>query len=182
MTRETPDLETLADRLAEVERKYARLRLACVLAACLIGVAAAIGRAWPASRSISAEQFVLCDSRGRTRAEFGVGEDEEPRLVFLDAHGRSRAGLGMTQEALVGLSLTGKAGENRLVLAVRPDGSPQLILQDADGKPRLALDDQPSLTMYNGEGGEYAELKVWTGGVPKMRLFDAGGNLLFATP
>jgi hypothetical protein len=36
--------------------------------------------------------------------------------------------------------------------------------------------------MYNGEGGEYAELKVWAGGVPRMRLFDARGNLLFAAP
>ena len=77
---------------------------------------------------------------------------------------------------------TGKAGENRVVLAVQPDGSPQLVFYDAEGKPRLALDAQPSLTLYNGVGGEYAELKVWAGGVPKMRLFDARGNVLFATP
>ncbi len=66
-------------------------------------------------RVVEAEEFVLKDAEGRTRARLGTAPDEGPVLMLHDA-----------------------AGTLRALVAVGHDG-PQIILADSGGKPLAAL-------------------------------------------
>jgi hypothetical protein len=108
---------------------------------------------------IRANQFVLEDDNGKTRAVLDVGKDGVPGLYLYDDKGTPRAMLGVSNHGSV-LALCDKYGKTLVSLAVSNDG-PSLRLSDDNGKPRVRLDvgndGEPGLALLYENG-----VKIWS--------------------
>ena len=108
---------------------------------------------------IRANQFVLEDDNGKTRAVLDVGKDGVPGLYLYDDNGTPRAMLGASNHGSV-LALCDKNGKTLISLTVSNDGS-SLRLSDDDGKPRVRLtvsnDGEPGLALLYANG-----VQIWS--------------------
>lgn len=149
--------------------------LLSVVASAILSVL--LARWWVQRMVVKAAQFILSDSKGRTRATLRV-HDDLPTVNVFDEQGKCRVGW-ITQEdgsarvsfydqnqtatGVIKMRAHGPTfaiedgeGRPRVELAVAPDGSPGMILSDPSGKPWIVLgapDGTPSLTFYE-KGGE----------------------------
>ncbi len=115
MTSHLPELQAVMDRLEKVEKQNRVLgrRGIAVLAICgaLLFLAAAVqtGR-----HVLTANEFILQDSQGRTRAKFSV-DSKGVALVFLDESGREQLSLDTVADTRgyghAWLALGGRSGE-----------------------------------------------------------------------
>jgi hypothetical protein len=87
-------------------------------------------------RTVEAEQFVLKDSKGKTRAILGT-QQEEPFLALLDPTGKPRAAVAIHGED-PHLLLYDRLGQPKLRLSVRGDW-PELGMCDWHGHPETSL-------------------------------------------
>jgi hypothetical protein len=110
---------------------------------------------------IRANQFILEDGNGKTRAVLDVGKDGVPGFYLYDENATPRAMLGVTNRGAM-LALCDKNGKTVASLAVSDDGT-SLRLSDDNGKPRLRVE-------------------VGKDGVPGMTLFYANGVKLWSKP
>ena len=156
MTTPTPDRAVVEERLERLERalRTAKRRSRWLLAA---GGLAAVGcfLAWVVGNTattaqahgpkvIRANQFILEDETGKTRAMLTVDKDG-PRLCLDDQNGKCRATLHMAKDGpslrlfdesdkpRVGLAISDESGKVRAGLAVTKAGS-GLVLSDESGK------------------------------------------------
>jgi hypothetical protein len=108
---------------------------------------------------IRANQFVLEDHNGRTRAVLDVSKDGAPGLYLYDDNSKPRAMLGVTTYGSV-LALCDKNGKTLVSLTVSNDGS-SLRLSDDNGKARARLDvgndGVPGLALLYENG-----VKIWS--------------------
>ena len=110
---------------------------------------------------IRANQFVLEDANGKTRALLDVDKDGVPGLYLYDETATPRVMLGLGTYGSV-LAMFDRNGKNRASLAVSNDGT-SLRLSDDNGKPRVRL-------------------TVGDDGVPGLELLYANGVQLWAKP
>jgi hypothetical protein len=89
-------------------------------------------------RVIRANQFILEDDNGKTRAVLDVGKDGVPGLYLYDDNGTPRAMLGVSTHGSM-LALCDETGKTLVSLSVSTDGS-SLRLSDGNGKPRIRVD------------------------------------------
>ena len=108
---------------------------------------------------IRANQFILEDDNGKTRAVLDVGKDGVPGFYLYDENATPRAMLGVTNYGAM-LALCDKNGKTVASLAVSDDGT-SLRLSDDNGKPRLRVDvgkdGVPGLTLFYANG-----VKIWS--------------------
>ena len=108
---------------------------------------------------IRANQFILEDDNGKTRAVLDVGKDGVPGFYLYDENATPRAMLGVTNYGAM-LALCDKNGKTVASLAVSDDGT-SLRLSDDNGKPRLRVDvgkdGVPGLTLLYANG-----VKIWS--------------------
>ena len=108
---------------------------------------------------IRANQFILEDDNGKTRAVLDVGKDGVPGFYLYDENATPRAMLGVTNYGAM-LALCDKKGKTVASLAVSDDGT-SLRLSDDNGKPRLRVDvgkdGVPGLTLLYANG-----VKIWS--------------------
>jgi hypothetical protein len=108
---------------------------------------------------VRANQFVLEDENGKTRAVLDVGKDGVPGLYLYDDNGTPRAMLGVGNYGSM-LALCDKNGKTLIALTVSKDGS-SLRLSDDNGKPRVRLtvgnDGVPGLTLLYANG-----VQIWS--------------------
>jgi len=168
-------LESLGQRLDVLERHNSRLkRLAAGL---FIAVVAAVvmGQAMPsrAVKAIEAQQFVVRDVKGNTRAILGLNEAGEVQLLFTDSNKQPRIFLRARDEES-GLAFFPKRGNSRSVFSDRG-----IWLIGGDGKVRaeLTLDnDQPSLAIFEKDGKPRFNVQLLEDGDPKVTLVDKNGS------
>ena len=110
---------------------------------------------------IRANQFVLEDENGKTRAVLDVGKDGVPGLYLYDDTGTPRIMLGVSKGGSV-LALCDKNGKTIISLTVSNDGS-SLRLSDDNGKTRAVLD-------------------MGNDGVPGLALLYANGVRMWSKP
>lgn len=91
---------------------------------------------WLAIDSSGVPEMVLRDQQGVQRVEMTLDRTGAPALVLLDAEERTRAVFGVDEQSAPALLMHGKDA-SRANLAILPDGSPLLGLQDAQGNVRL---------------------------------------------
>src|SRR5579862_7166664 len=72
MTSQTPDLQTILERLEQLERQNRRLKQVGAVGFLTLAALAAMGQAAPKSRIVKAEQFVLQDRQSRARVTIGT--------------------------------------------------------------------------------------------------------------
>jgi hypothetical protein len=130
--------DAVRQRLAHLERRMARWRLAGGAAVAVPGLLAPLGASPRAGRTAVADVFArevtLVDRTQTPRAAMTVGQDGGPSLVLLDQQGRVRAGLTVLGDGRPSLGLLDAQGQSRVVLTLEADGTPSLPLLDARGK------------------------------------------------
>jgi hypothetical protein len=108
---------------------------------------------------LRANQFILEDATGKTRAALDVGKDGVPGLYLYDETSTPRAMLGVTSYGAM-LALCNTTGRTVASLAVSDDGA-SLRLSDDHGRPRLKVDvgkdGVPELTLFYANG-----VKIWS--------------------
>jgi hypothetical protein len=108
---------------------------------------------------IRANQFILEDDKGTTRAVLDVDKDGEPGLYLYDDKGTPRVIMGVGAHGSV-LALCDMNGKTLVSLAVSNDGS-SMRLSDERGKPRLRLtvgnDGVPGLALLYENG-----VNIWS--------------------
>ena len=110
--------------------------------------------------SRSGPELVLCDEKGNPRAELSVDKDR-PRLALLDEDGKGRAVLSVSKGG-ASVSLSDEKGKTRASLVVLK-GGPSVNLDDEKGNTRVSLvvlKGGPSVTLADEKGKTRAELGV----------------------
>ena len=139
----------LGHRLDELERDNRRLKryttTMLVVIALVLGLGAALvfysGKVGlPGSPlTVSAQQFVLRDSKGTIRGAWGVTDDGSVRIALSDGHGRQRVRLSLLDDGSAGLSFADTADRKLAVLGLLADHTTSLVLTDPGGIPRVVL-------------------------------------------
>ena len=115
----------------------------------------------PPLKSVTAEQFVLVDSRGERRATLSL-DDGGPALALSDASGRARAAIRLGVDGAPSVVLYDTIGRRRLEIALKPDGATGLGLYDETGEGRAELmvsgTGAPALSMFGPSGKRIAKL------------------------
>jgi len=175
MTSPTPDLAAVEERLEKLEGEVlaGKRRNLWFLVAVELGVVGLV-LAWTLANStmtaqaqganigpkvIRANQFILEDETGRTRAKLFL-LDEEPMLALVDENGKTRAGLAAA-----------KTG-------------PSLSLHDESSRPRVALwldKDGPILSLTGENGTARVGLYV-NKNAPRLVLVDEKGKTIWTQP
>jgi hypothetical protein len=178
MTPQTPDWQTMVERLEGVERENRRLKARGVVA--LIGLAAVLlmGQAVPGRRDIEAQSFTLLDSTGKSQARLGMVAGG-PALQLFDADGHGRAGISVRQDGTPWLSLFDGSGKGGVTLAVGANQDTVLLIRDPDGKARatLGLGGQGvSLVLADAQGVSRVGIDVQAGDATRVVLQDRAGT------
>ena len=147
-------LEKMERELARVKRRYYWLLAAVGL---VVGVCALVWfgagfmrmvQAQEAKKVIRANEFVLEDENGETRAMLTLTKGD-PELALVDEKRRPRAALGLKQ-GVPGLTLYDEEGRRRVLLALNK-GEPELFLYDKKGQWRVILGICEGLEDENGK-------------------------------
>ena len=151
---------------ARLEGATVRNRLGLALGAtalvALFG-AGALGAAPPEKRTLEAQEFVLKDAEGRTRAVLGVLPDGAADLSLLDDAGKAKAWLRVTTEGAASLRLVDRNEKGGILLDFGRADTATLNFVDRTGRPRASMLLAPD-------------------GSPGLRLADEGGKALFEKP
>lgn len=177
------DMQTLKNRLDQVERAQRRLRCMALFVVFGVGVTLLMGQA---SRSavpevIEAQRFVVKDAAGRSIAALGADRDGAPLLVLMNSEGRLAATLDVTARNKPALTLYDRSGKARALLATDTDGSPALAMNDQAGTPRIGLavatQGSGGLVLYGDRNTARASLGLGTDWSPYLVLLDDKGNV-----
>jgi hypothetical protein len=145
---------------------YAMLALMAGTAGGVIGGrwsnAAIVIAAETSAKTIAAQQIVLIDAQGKTRAALHLNNQGEPGLDLYDHTGKLRAGFAINSEQELGLKLYDTKGVERVTMTVNSDGIPALRLYDSEANPRALLgvdtEGEAALDFYSRQGKLLREL------------------------
>ncbi len=137
----TAELQTLAKRLADLERSNRRLRRAVTaLTLFFVGLtcSAFVIQTTPAvTDEVIAKKFTLVNTEGKRKAVWETtGELELPALVFYGHEDKARIEVSVQPNEAM-LVLRDLKGRNRVGMAV--DKYPHLMLHDDGQKPRIHM-------------------------------------------
>ena len=123
-----------------------------------------VDRSAPPLKTVTAEQFVLVDSRGEHRATLSLDAGGGAALALADASGRTRAALRLGVDGAPSVVLYDSSGRRRLEVALKADGAAGLGLYDERGEGRaevvVAGSGTPSLSLYGHNGKRLAKLPI----------------------
>jgi len=176
----------LGHRLDELERDNRRLKryttTMLFIIALVLGLGAALvfysGKAGlPGSpQTVSAQQYILRDSKGTIRGGWGITDDGTVRIALSDAHGRQRVRLSLLEDGSAGLSFADTADRKLAVLGLLPDHTTSLVLTDPGGIPRVVLGVQANgssnIVFADQSGSTRAGLGVDTKGFGTFTMAD----------
>jgi hypothetical protein len=180
----------LGHRLDELERDNRRLKryttTMMVIVALVLGLGAALvfysGKVGlPGSpQTVSAQQFVLRDSKGTIRGAWGISDDGSVRIALSDGRGRQRVRLSLLDDGSAGLSFADTADRKLAVLGLLPDHTTSMVLTDPGGIPRVVLGVQPNgssnIVFADQSGSTRAGLGVDPRGLGTFTLADEKGG------
>jgi hypothetical protein len=180
----------LGHRLDELERDNRRLKryttTMMIIVALVLGLGAALvfysGKVGlPGSpQTVSAQQFVLRDSKGTIRGAWGMSDDGSVRIALSDGRGRQRVRLSLLDDGSAGLSFADTADRKLAVLGLLPDHTTSMVLTDPGGIPRVVLGVQANgssnIVFADQSGSTRAGLGVDTKGLGTFTLADDKGG------
>jgi hypothetical protein len=145
-------------RLQRLERSKHCWRVAFVVLGLVSSLGVLLGAQQPKPRSIAAQEFLLQDSDGITRAEIGF-IDNEPIMRFYSSNKKPILSIGQSKGNPV-LRLHDRSEAVRLAITVS-DQTPAVILLDGKQKPRVTLGGsplRPGLYLQDGDGKDRGHL------------------------
>lgn len=128
-----------------------------------------------APKMITAQRFMLVDSRGKTRGEFSVTRKGVAQIAVFDGTGTLRAGLGVGVDGAPALGIYGHDGKPRAEVGLTRSVA-RVVLFDANANPQATLgvapDGQSGLGLMDKSGNPRASIIVQPDGTPTLRLAD----------
>lgn len=143
----TAELQSIIERLGELEKQNRRMKQAGVAGLVLACLLLTLGVAGP-DRVIEAEKFILKDSSGKTRAVLSndaTGTD----LRFLDEKGTQRLSVGM-YAGNPNITMFNSDSKQVATLASDMTGSELWLGEGAFGKPLVTIGTELTLGKENG--------------------------------
>lgn len=150
---------TLAERLAALERAHRRLRRVTLALGAILAAGVLAGAGAASDAILKGRTLQLVDAEGRMR----ILANAASGLSFLGADGKVRAILGLDGEDTPGLVLYGN--DSRAILNVTASG-PALSFTGSGGALRAifaTVDGDPGLVLYDAEQRERARIALRTG-------------------
>lgn len=150
---------TLAERLAALERAHRRLRRVTLALGAILAAGVLAGAGAASDAILKGRTLQLVDAEGRMR----ILANAASGLSFLGADGKVRAILGLDGEDTPGLVLYGN--DSRAILNVTANG-PALSFTGSGGALRAifaTVDGDPGLVLYDAEQRERARIALRTG-------------------
>jgi hypothetical protein len=165
----TPELQSVLDRLEEVERRNRGPRLTALIAMVLslAALAAVAARVVPSATAPAP-------------ASSAPGVVEASRLLLKDADGHVRGGMEVDRSGVVKLVIGSQDGRSgAALLLANPNGTVQLQLRSPSGVVRVALNgtSEPSVTLTSDDSRSSAALLTRTGSPGQLLLSDRDGVL-----
>ena len=167
----TPELQSVLDRLEEVERHrrgQTKLTVLAMLLSVAVATFAFVARMLPP---------LPATAPSATRA---AGVVEGTRFLLRGPDGTVRGGMEVERDGTVKLAIGNQDGRTgAAVLLAQPTGLVQLQLRSPNGLVRGALNGgvEPSLTLTSDDGGSSAALLTKTGSRGQLFLSDRSGVL-----
>jgi hypothetical protein len=201
---QTPEasLEALTNRVAKLESQNRNLKKAGIASIIAATVVIAMGQA-PTKKVVEANEFVLQDASGKTRARLSMEGNERPALSFYKDKTNITASLaggdepflvlfrpGTTEEVTLGANRTFFGlglyeKEIRAGLSVQ-EGVPGLELYNEDGKPQVGLELPsvgPSFTLTGPNFKASLNMGVFRSPVgPNFTMFGQNKEVLWSAP
>jgi hypothetical protein len=186
MTRQLPDVGTLVERMARLEKENRRTKQLCAVLLILISALVLMGQASP-NRTVEANEFILRDEQGRTRAWLHM-EADGPYFTLTDASGKGRLGLTVRETEGTGISMYDPYGKIRVALGEGRTGR-SLAFYGDNGEQQVTIKDGPGMSgIHMGPLDETKQKQPWvflvanpiTGG--KLYLAGPGGKPAFVAP
>lgn len=130
---------------------------------------------------IRARKFVVVDGTGKKRAEFGIMEDGEARMVVWNKRKSTAMSVGVDHSGMPNIVFQNSKREALLELAMLDDKYPAFIMSDADGKRRLGMVVTESglvtLRLYDTKKKDRCAISLGPDGDPRIVLRDKRGNV-----
>lgn len=143
----------ILERIEKLERENRRLRRAGLAALITVAALGILGAAAPGPKTLTAQQLILTDAAGNTRAKLSAIDGKVPYLILYDAKGHTM------------LSLKGGGSE------------PGLAIHDVTGKTRVMLGGlSPNLAFYDDADNTTVSIDGDALG-PRLLFFDAAGKM-----
>lgn len=122
-------------------------------------------------------RLFMLDSEGEYRLEMGLGDAGEPHIWLRDANGSAKVQVALTGKGLPAFTLADQKGRERAVLALSQSGEPTMILRDSNGKDRVAIwrdAKSEGIALADSQGKAQAALSVTDGQAPLLTFFKDG--------
>jgi len=147
----------LESRVAGLERQNRRMKRLSIAAIALLGIVVCMGQSKPpAAGTLTAEQFVVVDAKGRPRATLGM-EDGSPQFTLTNSRGQNAVLIEVPATPdKAAVYLRDPQESSMLELAMTMNG-PVVHLSDKSGvRARLATNElnAPLLSVTNAAGHE----------------------------
>jgi hypothetical protein len=178
-------LEALSTRVAKLEAQNRYLKKTGIALSILAGAVIAMGQA-PTKRVITANEFVLLDESGTTRARLSMETKDKPALTFLRDRTTPTASIQGGDEPVLVLTRPGSDEQITLManktfygLTLYDKTSPRASLVVSKGLPALDLADQsgiPQTTLEARPTGSMLFLKNPAGKESSMLWVDSSNG------
>ena len=130
-------LESLARRLARLERENRWLKRLGTVLAVAAAAGGLMGQVQPTAGTVESQRFVVKDAAGQPRAVLGATADGSIFELY-DKDGDRRAAMGIATDGSATLSLMTKGDKGGVWISARPYGWSNLQVFDRGGTSRLA--------------------------------------------
>jgi len=173
-------------RIDTLERVNRRLRRAGACILLLVGAALLVG-ATRANRTLEAEEFILRNTAGKTRAWLTVSKDDDANLLLFDRNNNLRAVLQATDGATGGprFILYGANRKEGAEIALAVQGASLIRLFDQNEKTRVSLGVTPDGSVIAVSDVNEQGCVTLSGGAtepPAIYVFDAKGKVTWKAP
>jgi len=129
---------------------------------------------------VKAREFVVVDSTGRKRAEFGMTKSGQVRLAVYGPKVTPMLWAGVDTSGLPSFTIVNSAEEPIAELGMVKDDEPFMVLRDKSGVPRLGAKFAGSagaaVSLFHSDGSVRARLAVDKKGLPHVVLSDRDGT------
>ncbi|MCP4590267.1 MAG: hypothetical protein GY842_05965 [bacterium] len=134
-----------------------------------------------APAEVRASRFVVVDDEGKKRAEFGVLEDGEAKMVVWNQTRSTAVTVGMGRTGMPRITLENSKAEALLDLGILDDQYPVFVMRDANGRRRLGAmvpaDGTTAIGLYDTKKGNRCTVSVGQDGDPSITLKDSRGKI-----
>ena len=145
-------LEAIANRVAKLEAQNRRLKKVGIASLIVAAAVIAMGQA-STKKVIEANEFVLKDTNGETRAWLGMAQTVAQLVIYGPEN--NKGGFMIIGSGPNGpiISLADGKANQRVNLDLQPGGDPRLIFRDESGSSTAYLaGGGPYLSLSDGEG------------------------------